>query len=350
MNDYDPLVQYQSYLKRFGITAAGDRVAERHDLNLGNTRFYAYAGSDGLRLKAAVMPSGLITPGGHATDDWYGFLSQMPNGAAAATRIAWLETDAAVTRHGLPNPPMVMLTPDHPPVVGIDPAQWALVTSPALNTGADGRVQLMAWFLTGGTPIPTRWTITAQPGTNAIIEQISAQDLLVMQTGSAAAAAAAAAARARQLLATGTEDACLWALQHIGDTGDRTAVLDVATLLSNESASPNMKLHAAGTLARLADPTAVPALSTVLKSDLPPEVQRASAQALGRIGGTASVQVLTEAIAEVSNVTVRAEIVHALAAQGSAAYAALAHIARSDPEATIRELAQGSIAAMQGYQ
>lgn len=340
----DPMTRYREHLRSFGITEAGDRVGELRDLDLGNVRFFAYASSDGLRLKAAVTPSGLVTPGGHTGDDWYGFLSRMPDAAAAAERIAWLETDASTPTHGLPSPSTAVLAPGRPLAVGIDPAQWALVTAPALLTGSDGGTKLIAWFLVGGDRALTRWMVSAWPDASAIIERASALDILVVDAGGATATTNASE-RARRLLATGIDDERLWALRHIGDTGDHASVPGVAALLANPGASANARLHAAGTLARLGDPAAIPALGAALQSDAAPEVRRASAQALGRIGGAGSVQVFTEAVSDEADVIVCAEIVHALAAQGSAARAALARIARSDPDATIRDLARGSVDA-----
>jgi hypothetical protein len=342
----DPTLRYREYLRSFGIVEAGDRVAELRDLDLETVRFFAYASdNDGLRLKAAVTPGGLVSPGGRASDDWYGFLSRMPDAVAAAERIAWLETDSSTTAHGLPGPPVAVLAPNRPLPPGLDPAQRVLVTAPALLAGSDVSVSLIAWFLTGGARAPTRWTIRARPGADAAIACATAQDLLLAIAGSATAAAADAAGRARRLLATGTDDERWWALQHIGDTGDRAAAADVAALLADAAASPNVRLHAIGTLARLGDPSVVPALGVALRTDGAPEVRRASAQALGRIGGGA-LQTLAEAVSDQPDVAVCAEIVHALAAQGSAAHDALSWIARSDLDASIRELALGSVEAM----
>src|SRR5204862_8175418 len=108
-------------------------------------------------------------------------------------------------------------------------------------------------------------------------------------------------------------------------------------------AAPTVRLLAAGTLARLNDPVAVTQLGAALRGDTAPEVRRACAQALGRFGGHGVVQALREAAPLEPDVIVRSEVVKALLAQGSAARAALAEISRSDPDATIRELARGSV-------
>lgn len=346
VNMLDPATRYREYLRGYGIAEAGDRVAELRDLDLGNIRFFAYASSDGVRLKAAATPNGLVTPGGRAGDDWHGFLSRMPDAAAAAECIAWLETDASTTTHELPGLPTAVLAPDRPLAAGIDPAQWAFVTAPALLVDSDDSAKLVAWFLATGTRTPTRWTITARPNTNAVIERASALDLLTAYTGSDTAAAIDATERARRLLATGSDDERSWALRHIGDTVDRASVLGVAALLTDAGVSSNTRLQALGTLARLADPAAVTALGAMLRADAMPEVRRASAQALGRIGGGAAVQALIQAASDEPNVIVRAEIVHALVAQGSVARPALARIARDDPDATVREVASSPLAKL----
>jgi hypothetical protein len=341
MSELDFTVRYHDYLRTFGIVEPGDRIAELRDLDVGNVRFFAYAEDNALRLKAAVTPNGVVTPGGQASDDWYGFLTHMPSAEVAAERIAWLETDTSKQLDGLPVSPTAALFPNRPFAAGIDPAQWALVTAPVLLTG-DG-VTLIAWFLPGGTRIPTMWAVTARPAANAMIERTSALDLLNARAGSADAAAADAAGRARRLLAQGTADERSWALQHIGDTADRGSVLDVSALLANADVTADTRLRAAGALARLADPVAITALGAALCSDADPEVRRASAQALGRIGGPGALQMLTQAAPNEPSVMVRAEIVHALAAQGAAAYAVLVRIAGSDPDATIVDLARINI-------
>lgn len=339
MNILNPTSRYREYLGIFGITDAGDRVAELRDLDLGNVRFFAYAGSGGLRLKAAITPSGMVTPGAHAGDDWYGFLSGAYDAISAAERIAWLETDASTPLHGLPSTPAIALPPDCPPVGGVDPALWAFVTAPVLLGRSESSRTLTAWFLAGDSRTLTRWTVIALPGAPAVIKRTSAFELLTAQAGSTAAAVAEATARARRLLAAGTDNERLWALQHIGEIGDRAAVSDVAALLANTGTSPEVRRLAAGTLARLADPTAVVPLGAALCADPSPEVRRACAYAIGCINNAGAVQTLGNAASHESDATVCAEIIHALAAQGSAARIALAQIVNSYPEASLRNLA-----------
>jgi hypothetical protein len=309
MDALDPAARYREYLRSFGIAEAGDRVAELRDLDSGPVRFFAYAGGEGLRLKAVVTPNGLVAPGGQAGDDWHGFLSGVSDAATAAERIAWLETDDSSPPHGLPGAPTIALAPDRPPPAGIDPAQWAFVTAPALTVSPGGGVTLTAWLLPGGGHVPTRWTVSARAGTPAVIERVAASDLLLES-------AEAAAARARRLLAAGTEGERWWALQHIGDTDDHGAIPDLAVLLADRGTSPSLKIQVAGTLARLVDTAAVPSLSAALRTDDAPEVRRACAQALGRIPGADAVRALKAAAPDEPEVTVRAEIGHALAAQG----------------------------------
>ena len=196
MNAVDPTTSYREYLATFGISEPGDRIAERSNLDLGNVRFYAYDSNDGLRLKVAVTPRGIVRPGGHSEDDWYGFLKGLPDAASGAERIAWLETDSSTPTHGLPRDPTVALAADRRPTVGIDPAQWALVTAPTLLSAADGAMTLTAWFLEGGSRVPTRWTVAALPAAPALFERTTASDLLEAQAGSPAAAAADARSRA----------------------------------------------------------------------------------------------------------------------------------------------------------
>jgi hypothetical protein len=346
MNALDPTARYRKYLESFGIAETVDRVAELRDLDLGNVRFFAYASSDGLRLKAAVTQGGMVTPGRHADDDWYGFLSEVPDAATAAVRIAWLETDATPTPHGLPRAPVVALAPDSRPSAGIDPAEWTFVTAPTLLQSFDGSKTLVAWFLPGGARVPQRWTVTARVDAPNAIASTSAFELLVASAGSAEAASADAAARARQFLASGTEDERWWSLQQISETGDTAAVPDVAALLLNTDAAPTVRLIAAGTLARLADPEAVVPLGKALRADPALEVRRACAQALGRIGGAGALRALADVASREPDQTVRAELVHALAAQGYLARDALAQIARSDEDAGVRSLAHRSLDAI----
>ena len=91
MNAVDPTTRYRDYLATFGITEPRDRVAEMRDLDLGDVRYFAYDSGDGLRLKSAVTPRGIVRPGGQSEDDWYGFLKGLPDAASGAERIAWLD-------------------------------------------------------------------------------------------------------------------------------------------------------------------------------------------------------------------------------------------------------------------
>lgn len=338
----DPEKRYRDYLRSFGIAEAADHIAELRDLDLGNVRFFAYAGSNGLRLKAAVTLRGLVTPGANAGDDWNGFLIDMPDGDAAAQRIAWIETDSSPPPHGVARSPTLALAPHRPPPTGIDPAQWALVAGPVLAADLD-RATLIAWLLPGGSRVPMRWTVDARAGALAVIERVSASDLVIASADSVEAAAADATVRARRLLSSGTDAERWWALQHIGENADHTAVPEVAKLLVNPDASPNTRLLAAATLARIADAEAVVPLGAALRTDAAPEVRRACAQALGRIPGAGALHALAEAAPEEPDAMVRAEIVHALAAQGSNARDAMTRIARDDADAGVRDLARLSL-------
>jgi hypothetical protein len=338
MNVLDLATRYHEYLRRFGIRHAGDRVAEIHQLDLESVRFFAYASGNALRLKAAITPSGMVTPGGHSDDDWYGFLSRMPTAAAAAERIAWLETDESATAHGLPSRPAAALSPDQPMAVGIDPAEWTLITAPVLIAEPESSATVTAWILDGGARSPTRWRITAALGATTLLERTLAADLVAVDAGSPALDAANATVRARRFLAAGTDDERSWALRHIGDTGDRAAVSDVSALLVN-----------ARMLARLGDPAAVSSLGAALRCDAAPEVRRAAAQALSGFACTDAAEVLGGAISEQPDMIVRAEIVHALMAQGRTARTALEPIAGSDPDATIRKLARAALDAIQEH-
>jgi hypothetical protein len=346
IKNLDPETRYRDYLRSFGIVEPGDRIAELRDLDLGNVRFFAYGGGEGLRLKAAATPHGLVTPGGNVGDDWNGFLIAMPDGDAAAQRIAWIESDSSPSPHALAVALTIALTPDHPPSCGIDPAQWALVTAPVLAADP-GRATLIAWLLPSGSRIPMRWTVDAKAGALAVIERVSAFDLIIASAGSVEAAAAAATTRARRLLSSGTDDERWWALQHIGENDDHAAIQDIAAILVGPGASVNIRILAAGTLARLADPEAVMPLGAALRADTTAEVRRACAQALCRIPSAGSLQALAEASWEEPDVIVRAEIVHALAMQGSKARDAMARIARDDTDAGVRDLARLSLESIQ---
>lgn len=173
----DPQARYREYLATFGIAQPGDRVAELRDRDVGNVRFFAYADGNGLRLKAAVTPSGVVTPGAHEDDDWSGFLFGMPDAESAAERIAWLESDASMQPHGLPVEPAAALAPSQPTPPGVEPAHWALVTAPELRAHPDGDVAFVAWLLPSGTRIPERWTIRVRANARAAIERAAASDV-----------------------------------------------------------------------------------------------------------------------------------------------------------------------------
>ncbi len=343
MDTSAPAARYRQYLRTFGITEPGDRVAEMSELDVGNVRFFAYASSDGLRLKAGVTPGGIVRPGEHAGDDWFGFLSGIPDAATVADRIAWLETDSSMPLHGLPGTPTIALAPDRPLIAGIDPAQWALITPPTLEKTAGGTLVLTAWFLPSGRHVPERRTITARAGAPAEVVSSPAVDLVSKNAGSPALAASAAAARARRLLQEGTENERFWALRHIEETADRGAVPEIEALLGNAGAEADSRLLAAGTLARFADPSSAGALGKALRQDGAPEVRRACAQALGRISGGRAVQALTQAAAAEPDAMVRLEIVRALASQGDIVRAVLARIAQDDHDPAVRKLALTSL-------
>jgi hypothetical protein len=347
MKVLDPKTRYREYLGTFGITEDRGQVAELHDLDLESVWFFAYSGSGGLRFKVAITQRGLVTAGGHADDDWYGFLSGMPDAEAAAARIAWLETDESISALHLPSRPVMPLVPDHLPAAGIDPEEWAFVEAPTLHRTPDGCVILVAWFLPNGFNVPQRWTVTAQPDRPAIIVCTLASELLVSSAGSSEAVAAEASNRARRLLASGTEDERRWALLKIGETGDRSAVGAVAELLENGSVSADVRVLAAGTFPRIGDPAAVVPLGAALLADFSPEVRRACAQALGRIGGPSAVAVLGNAGSCEPDTIVRTEIINALTAQGGLARNALSQIAGSDADIDLRELARQSLEAIE---
>jgi HEAT repeat protein len=92
----------------------------------------------------------------------------------------------------------------------------------------------------------------------------------------------------------------------------------------------------------------VTALAAALRADPAPEVRRAAARSLGGIGGESAVAALSGAAAQESEVTVRAEIVHALAGQGGVARAALERIAEGDADAGVRNLARTSLRPLRG--
>lgn len=342
MNHSNPKTRYCDYLESFGITEPGDRVAELQDLDLEGVHFFAFSSGEGLRLRAATTLGGMIRPGGNIGDDWYGFLSAMPDGTTAAERIAWLESNDSTLPDDLPIAPVLALAPDRRPSAAIDPAEWAFVIPPTLFTRSDGTVILVAWFLLSGNPIPQRWTVTAGPGDSTAIAYASAFDLMVADAGSAEAAVSNAATRARRLLSSGTDSERRWAMQQIAANGDRTAVPELAALLANSNALPNTRLLAAGTLARLGDSAAVVPLGAALGTDPSTEVRRECAHAIGRLGAPSAVQALTDALSREADVIVRAEIVHALAAQGSSARTALAQIASGDSDAAVRNLARAA--------
>ncbi len=310
MSHSDPQTRYRAYLASFGIADAGSRVAEPRDLDLGDARCFAYAGDGGLRLKAIVTAGGMVTPGGHGSDDWYGLLAPMPDARALAEGLAWLETGASATPHGLPREPVAALRPDRRPAAAIDPAQWALVTAPVVRARPGGGVTFVTWLLPSGAWIPERWTVTARRDAPATIVRASAFELLAAGAG---VSAAETAARALRSLASGTDDERLWALRQISDTGDRAAMADVAALLADRSVSADVRLVAAATLGHLEDPSAVAQLASSLRADPAPEVRRSCAQALGRIADAGSVRALAAAAPHETDPVARAEIGHALA-------------------------------------
>jgi hypothetical protein len=345
-NLLDPISRYRTYLAVNGITDAGDRIAQPSDLDVAAARFFAYAGNEGLRLKAIVTPDGVVTPGGHTGDDWYGFLASMPDAMAAAEGVAWLETDAATPPDGLPKSPTVVLAPDRRPAAIIDPAQWALVIPPVLRSLPDCIVNFMAWLLPSGACVPERWTVNARKDAPAAIVYTSACEILAAEAGGAETAAIETTARAMRFLASGTDEERLWAVQRTGETGNRAAVPDLLALLADKTVGTDVRLLTATTLGHLSDPAAAVTLGTSLCADPAPEVRRACAQAIGRTGTPDAVGLLSAAVSHESDVTVRAEIVHALILQGDAARTVLERIAGSDADLSLRNLARGSLEAL----
>jgi hypothetical protein len=345
MDTFDQTARYLKYLARFGITEGGNRVTELSALKFKNVHFFAYASSDGVRLKAALTPSGIVTPGRLADDDWYGFLSEATDAMTAAERIAWLETDSSTQPHGLPRAPVLALDPDRRPASGIDPAEWALVTPPTLSQHPDGSTTLVAWFLPSGARVPERWSVTARVNAAATIAHASAFDLLVSRFAGADAAASDATLRARELLDSGTDDERLWAVQRLIETGEPAAVNSLTTLLENPTAAENIKVLAVAALANCANPAAVAALGAALRKHPLPSVRRACAQSLGRVGGAVAMRSLAAAAAQEPEVIVRAEIVNALTGFGGVAREALAVIARDDRDEELRALAQRKLEA-----
>jgi hypothetical protein len=337
VNGQDAEERYREYLASFGISNPRD-IACLHDLDVDEIHFFGYAGDGGLRLKAAVTPAGVVSPALPESADWHGFLSHMPDAVTAASRVAWLESDASVPVDGLPLPPVEALTPGTRPERGIDPAEWELVAEPVLRRDPGGGVALVAWFLPSQTRIPERWTISGYLDGSCAIERVPASRHVARSAGGDDAAAASE--RARLLLSQGEDDDVRWALQHIGDTVDVAASSAVAALLRSRDAGPEIRLLAAGTLARLADPSSAGALGEALRGDPAPEVRRASAQALGRIGDSVAVRLLVDAVSGEPDVVVRAEMVNALLASANPPRAALGRIAATDADASVRLLAR----------
>lgn len=344
MEASDQTARYCNYLRSFGIIEAGGRVTELRTLKLKEISFFAYA-SDGLRFKAFLTPSGMVTPGRHADDDWYGFLSRTTDAMTAAERIAWLETDSSTPPHGLPRPPVLVLDPDHPCASLIDPAQWALVTSPTLSQHSDGSTTFIAWFLPSAARVPERWNVTAGMNAASTIAHVSAFDLLVSRLGDADAVAVDATVRARELLDAGTDAERLWAVYHLVETGEPAAVSSLTMLLEDESAAENIKVLTVAALANCANPAAVAALGAALRENPQASVRRACAQALGHVGGGVAVGALAASASQEPDVIVRAEIVNALTGQGGVAREALAAIARDDRDEDLRALAQRRLEA-----
>jgi len=345
MDTLDRTARYLKYLTRFGITEAGTRMTELSALRFKNVSFFAYASSDGLRLKAAVTPSGLVTPGRHADDDWYGFLSEATDAMTAAERIAWLETDSSTPLHGLPRAPVLLLDPDRRPASFIDPADWALVTAPTMSQHADDSTTLIAWFLLSGARIPERWIVTARANAAATIAHASALDLRVSRFADADAAASDATVRARELLDSGAGDDLLWAVHRLVETGEPAAVSSLTTLLDDPNSAESTKVLAVAALAHCANPAAAAALGAALREHPLASVRRACAQALGRVGGATAMRELATSAAQEPEVVVRAEIINALAGQGGVAREALAVIARDDRDEDLRALAQRKLEA-----
>lgn len=347
MNQQDPITRYRAYLADNGIADAGDRVAQLRNLDVGDVRFFAYAGSEGLRLKAIVTSGGVVTPGGHADDDWYGFLAPMHDAMAAVERIAWLETDDSTLSLDLPKNPVAALAPDRRPAVIIDPAHWALVTPPTLRLQPDSSVTLVAWLLQSGARVPEQWTVTARKDAPAAIQYSSAYEIIMVEDGGAEAASAKALLRARRFLSSGTIEERRWALLYVGEADDHNSIPDLLALLANTGVSADIRLLTASTLGCLADPTAVALLGASLHTDPAPEVRRACAQAIGHIDGPDAVRLLSEAASHESDATVRAEIVHALVLHSDAARATLQRIASYDTYLNLRNLARGALNKVQ---
>ena len=340
MNAVDHAERYRNYLRSFGIAEPGDRVTELRALMLMNVSFFAYASDEGLRLKAAVTLNGIVRPGGQTDDDWYGFLSAATDAMTASERIAWLETDSTNLPHGLPRTPVFVLDLNHRPALGIDPAVWSLVTAPKLSRGEEGNLTLIAWFLLSGARVPERWTVTASSNAAATIERVSAFNLIASKFDNADAAASDVHSRANKLLSSGAGDDLLWAVQHFVESGGPADFPSLAKLLENPNVAENVKILAVAAVAHSGNPAAVTTLGVALHTDPHASVRRACAAALGVIEATEAVQALASAAAKEPEVTVRAEIINALAAHGDIARDALVVIARYDTDDDLRALAQ----------
>jgi hypothetical protein len=292
----DPGKRYRGHLARFGIHHPGERLLRMTGLDEGGVRFFGYADAGGIRLKAAATETGLLAGGDEPRGDWYGFLTGMPSGRAAADRLAWLVTDESAPGHGPPPPPVMALAPGRRPARGIDPARWAQVGEPALARGRAGQVTLVAWLLAGTGQVPERWTVRARPREPAVITRMPA------------AAPPGGAARALALLAAGSSDERHWALTEVRGP---EAVPVVAAALADLAIDAEARLLAAAALGRIGGQGALAGLASALASDPEPAVRRAAAHALGRLPGGDAGAALTAAGQTEGDVTVRAAIAQA---------------------------------------
>jgi HEAT repeat protein len=209
----------------------------------------------------------------------------------------------------------------------------------------DGSITLVAWLLPSGARVPERWTVFALKDRPVAINYVSAYEILLNEAGSVEAMATKTTQRALRFLESGTNDDRLWALQHICETGNRSAVPDLLALLANRSAGASVRLLTATTLGCFAESATIATLADILHSDPAREVRRACAQAIGHIKSNDAVRFLSEAASNELDVTVRAEIVHALILQGAASRDALQRIALHDTDSNLRHLARGRLGA-----
>lgn len=319
--------RYADYLRRHGVSEAAP-IVEEGTLALGAFRMFRLDVAD-RELRAAASPAGLVTGARAPADAWWELLGA-GDADQVADRIAWLESTRDVSRHARGRRFVVVRATERPPSAAVDPAVWRAAPAPILHTKPDRR-ELVFWFYTASADEPTERTVRTGPKGPATIADRPVHEIVKLGDRITRATAA---------LGGRDAGAIQWALLVVTRERVVAAAPAVAKLLEHTSAS--IRGDAASTLAALADPRSVDALTAAAGRDTDDTAQLLEVTALGAIATVASAKALA-ALRPKLRGQARGESIHALSRIGTAALAevrpALADAAAHDPDAALRSLA-----------